>query len=143
MSGVQLIEHLRASGNNVPAILITGTGDIAMAVQAMRSGASDFIERPVSRRDLIDSIERAVALASAGGARAGAGSETARRLATLTARQKDVLEQVMAGAPSKNIAADLNISQRTVESHRAQVMHKLGVRTIPDLVRAVLSANPA
>lgn len=143
MSGIELIEHLRASGNTVPAVLITGTGDIAMAVKAMRSGASDFIERPVSRRDLIDSIERAVALASAGGARGGAGSETARRIATLTARQQDVLERVMAGAPSKNIAADLGISQRTVESHRAQVMHKLGVRTIPDLVRAVLSASNA
>jgi two-component system CheB/CheR fusion protein len=143
MSGMALIEHLRAAGDTVPAILITGTGDIAMAVQAMRSGASDFIERPVSRRDLVDSIERAVARASAGGARGGAGSETAQRLASLTARQKDVLEHVMAGAPSKNIAADLGISQRTVESHRAQVMHKLGVRTIPDLVRAVLSASPA
>jgi two-component system CheB/CheR fusion protein len=64
-------------------------------------------------------------------------------LATLTKRQKDVLDMVMAGAPSKNIAADLGISQRTVESHRAQVMHKLSVRTIPDLVRAALSAGPA
>ena len=110
----------------------------------MRSGASDFIERPVSRRELIESIERAVSHASAaGGARGGDGSATAQRLATLTKRQKAVLELVMAGAPSKNIAADLGISQRTVESHRAQVMQKLGVRTIPDLVRAVLSAGPA
>ena len=143
MTGLALIEKLRAEGDSLPAILITGAGDIAMAVQAMRAGASDFIERPVSRKDLIDSIERAVSHASTtGGARGSANSAVLGRLATLTKRQKDVLDMVMAGAPSKNIAADLGISQRTVESHRAQVMHKLSVRTIPDLVRAVLSAGP-
>lgn len=143
MSGIGLIEHLRAKHDTVPAILVTGTGDIAMAVQAMRSGASDFIERPVSRRELIDSIERAVSLAPAGYDRIAAGDDIGQRLVTLTARQKVVLDLVMAGEPSKNIAADLGIAQRTVESHRAQIMHKLDVRTIPDLVRAVLSADPA
>lgn len=142
MSGIALIENLRARGDTLPAILITSTGDIAMAVQAMRSGASDFIERPVSRRDLIASIERAVLRAPSGRERGSAGDAAAARLATLTERQHTVLKMVMAGAPSKNIAADLGISQRTVESHRAQVMHKLGVRTIPDLVRAVLSVGP-
>jgi len=142
MSGMALIEHLRAAGDTVPAILITGTGDIAMAVQAMRSGASDFIERPVSRGDLIESIERAVSRTPAGRAHGGAGDAIVQRLATLTQRQKDVLDMVMAGAPSKNIAADLGISPRTVESHRAQIMQRLGVRTIPDLVRAVLSVGP-
>mgnify|MGYP006145609623 CR=1 FL=1 len=98
MSGIALIEMLRARGDNLPAILITGTGDIAMAVQAMRSGASDFIERPVSRRELIDSIERAVSHASTtGGARRSDNTAVARRLATLTKRQKDVLDMVMAG----------------------------------------------
>ncbi len=143
MGGMALIEHLRAAGNNVPAILITATGDIAMAVQAMRSGASDFIERPVSRRDLIESIERAVSRDPAGRSRSAADEVIVQRMAGLTPRQKDVLDMVMAGAPSKNIAADLGISQRTVESHRAQIMQRLGVRTIPDLVRAVLSIGPA
>ena len=142
MSGIALIEMLRARGDSMPAVLITGTGDIAMAVQAMRSGASDFIERPVSRRDLIDSIERAVSSATAGRGRDVAGDAIVQKLMTLTARQKDVLDMVMAGEPSKNIAADLGISQRTVESHRAQIMQKLGVRTIPDLVRAVLLTAP-
>lgn len=142
MGGIALIEHLRAKGDAVPAILITGMGDIAMAVQAMRSGASDFIERPVSRRELIDSIERAVVSAPVGHDRNAAGDAIIARMGTLTARQKDVLDLVMAGEPSKNIAADLGISQRTVESHRAQIMHRLGVRTIPDLVRAVLSIGP-
>lgn len=143
MSGISLIEHLRAKGDTIPAILITGTGDIALAVEAMRSGASDFIERPVSRWDLIDSIERAVLRVPAGRQHDAAAEADIRKLATLTSRQKDVLDMVMAGAPSKNIAADLGIAQRTVESHRAQIMHKLGVRTIPDLVRAVLRITPA
>ncbi|TAD73608.1 MAG: response regulator [Sphingomonadales bacterium] len=143
ITGLALIELLRARGDSLPAILITGAGDIAMAVQAIRAGASDFIERPVSRRELIDSIERAVSHVSTGRVRGGDSSAIARRLSTLTKRQKDVLDMVMAGAPSKNIAADLGISQRTVESHRAQVMHKLSVRTIPDLVRAVLSTGTA
>jgi two-component system CheB/CheR fusion protein len=142
MSGIALIEHLRAAGNAVPAILITGTGDIAMAVQAMRSGASDFIERPVSRRNLIDSIERAVLQASASRTGGAGGDALTRRTAGLTPRQRAVLDLVIAGHPSKNIAADLGISQRTVESHRAHIMQRMGVRTIPDLVRAVLAADP-
>lgn len=143
MSGIALIEHLRAKGDTVPAILITGTGDISMAVQAMRSGASDFIERPISRRELIDSIERAVMREPAGRPLDAAPNELVERLAALTPRQKAVLDMVMAGEPSKNIAADLGISQHTVESHRGQIMQKLGLRTIPNLVQAVLSVTPA
>jgi two-component system CheB/CheR fusion protein len=142
MNGIALIEHLRAKGDTVPAIVMTGTGDIALAVHAMRSGASDFIERPVDRRELIASIERAVSQASAGRGRDAAGDAIVLRMAALTHRQKGVLDLVMAGSASKNIAADLGISQRTVESHRAQIMQRLGVRTIPDLVRAVLSVGP-
>lgn len=143
MSGIALIEHLRAKGDTVPAILITGTGDIFMAVQAMRSGASDFVERPISRRELIDSIERAVLREPAGRPLDAASNELVQRLAALTPRQKAVLDMVMAGEPSKNIAADLGISQRTVESHRGQIMQKLGLRTIPNLAQAVLSITPA
>lgn len=142
MSGIALIEHLRQQGDPVPAILITGGGDIAMAVQAMRSGASDFIERPVSRRELIESIKRATASVSQGLPQGERSTETAARMATLTPRQKIVLDMVLAGKASKNIAADLEISQRTVESHRAQIMRKLDVRTIPDLVRVALSGPP-
>lgn len=143
MSGLALIKHLRSAGNTAPTILITGSGDVATAVEAMRSGASDFVERPVSRSDLLASIERAISQAAEGSAQDGRPGETARRLASLTARQRVVLDRVLAGQPSKNIAADLGISQRTVESHRAHIMQRLGVRTIPELVRAVLSATPA
>ncbi|MFM2301670.1 MAG: hypothetical protein RLZZ84_1406 [Pseudomonadota bacterium] len=139
MSGIDLIDRLRQQGDPVPAILITGDGDITLAVQAMRSGASDFIEKPVSRAMLIASIDRAISLAAAGPPRSQQSDEVKARLAKLTARQKVVMDLVLAGHPSKNIAADLGVSQRTVESHRAEIMHKLGVRTIPDLVRLVLS----
>lgn len=139
MSGLELIEHLRAQGDALPAILIAGSGDVAMAVRAMRSGASDFIERPVSRGDLIESIDRAIAQAASTPVQGASPGATDDRLAALTTRQRAVLDMVLAGQPSKNIAADLGISQRTVESHRAQIMHRLGVRTIPDLVRTVLS----
>lgn len=141
MSGISLIEHLRAKGDTIPAILITGTGDVALAVKAMRSGASDFIERPVSRRNLIDSIERAVLRTPLGRQQDADVAAITQKLASLTLRQKEVLDLVMAGEPSKNIAADLEISQRTVESHRAKIMQKLGVRTVPDLVRAVLRST--
>lgn len=132
--------HLRQQGDTLPVILVTGSGDISTAVQAMRSDASDFIERPVSRKDLIDSIERSVGEASQIRRGSCESEKVNACLARLTARQKIVLEMVLAGQPSKNIATDLGISQRTVESHRAQIMHKLEVRTIPELVRAVLAA---
>jgi two-component system CheB/CheR fusion protein len=142
MSGIDLIEHLREQGDSLPAILITGQGDVGMAVRAMRAGASDFIEKPVARITLIELIDRAVMAGAGGTALEGeAAAETRRRLDRLTERQKTVLDLVLAGNPSKNIAADLGVSQRTVENHRAEIMHKLGVRSIPDLVRMVLSAS--
>ncbi|WP_322896730.1 chemotaxis protein CheB [Erythrobacter sp. T5W1-R] len=142
ITGIALIEHLRAKGDEVPAILMIGTGDIATAVQAMRSGANDFIPLPVSRRDLIESIHRAVAQTSASQSQTVRGGDDAGQLAALTPRQKAVLDLVLAGKPSKIIAFELGISQRTVESHRAHIMDRLGVRSIPELVRAALAALP-
>jgi two-component system CheB/CheR fusion protein len=146
MSGIDLIEHLRCRGDSLPAILITGQGDVGMAVRAMRAGASDFIEKPVARATLLECIDRAVTPGSDGtggpATQGEAAAEARRRLDSLTTRQKAVLDLVLAGNPSKNIAADLSVSQRTIENHRAEIMHKLGVRSIPDLVRVVLSASP-
>lgn len=141
MNGLSLISRLREQGDALPAILITRDGDIGMAVEAMRLGASDFIERPVSRMALIASIDRSIALAANEPVHGKASPEAVKRLAKLTERQRTVLDLVLAGYPSKNIAADLGVSQRTVENHRFEIMHKLGVRTIPDLVRLVLSAS--
>ena len=95
-----------------------------------------------SRADLLASLDRAITRAAEGTAQDARFDENAGRLASLTERQRAVLDMVLAGQPSKNIATDLGISQRTVESHRAHIMQRLGVRTIPELVRAVLSARP-
>ena len=118
--------------------MITGDGDVGLAVAAMRAGASEFIEKPVGQQDLLSAISRATAQSR--GLRIGdqAHADAVRRIADLTDRQRQVLDMVLAGHPSKNIAADLGISQRTVENHRAEIMHRMGVKSIPELARKVL-----
>ena len=121
--------------------MITGDGDVAMAVQAMRAGAADFIAKPIGRDELLASIERAT-LQTRDLAKATAWRETAAaRLAGLTARQRQIMDLVLAGHPSKNIAADLGISQRTIENYRAAVMKKTGSKSLPALIRLALAAT--
>lgn len=140
LSGVALIDTLRSRGDHLPAILITGGGDIGLAVAAMRTGASDFIEKPVGRAELLASISRAIE-ESHDVRLADAAQETAAgHVANLTPRQRAVMEMVLAGHPSKNIAADLGISQRTVENHRAAIMHKMGAKSLPELARMAQAA---
>ena len=142
MSGLELLQRIKDDRHHLPAIMITGHGDVAMAVQAMKAGAADFVEKPIGYRELLASVERA--LEQAGDtAKASAWKETAQNsIAGLTDRQREVMELVLAGHPSKNIAADLGVSQRTVENHRAAVMKKTGSRSIPALIRLVLAAAP-
>jgi two-component system CheB/CheR fusion protein len=142
MSGLELLELIKGDRHHLPAIMITGHGDVPMAVQAMKAGAADFVEKPIGYRELLASVERA--LEQAGDtAKASAWKETAQNsIAGLTDRQRQVMELVLAGHPSKNIAADLGVSQRTVENHRAAVMKKTGSRSIPALIRLVLAAAP-
>lgn len=142
MSGLELLQKLRREGHSIPIVMITGHGDVAMAVAAMKAGASDFLEKPVARRRLVDCVEIAI--------------KTSRRLnrleirhrgiishiGSLTPRQKEILVLVLAGHPNKNIAADIGISQRTVENHRAAIMRKMGVRSLPELARLVMSTDP-
>ena len=116
-----------------------------LVVYFSHSGHTAFVAQQVARRcraDLLASLDRAITRAAEGTAQDARFDENAGRLASLTERQRAVLDMVLAGQPSKNIATDLGISQRTVESHRAHIMQRLGVRTIPELVRAVLSARP-
>ena len=138
LSGIGLLGELRARGDNLPVILITGDGDIGLAVAAMRAGACDFITKPVGRDALMESIDRAAEQSHTIRIADVAQAEAAACHAALTARQKEVMDMVLAGAPSKNIAADLGISQRTVENHRAEIMHRMGVRSLPELARKVL-----
>jgi two-component system CheB/CheR fusion protein len=140
MSGLELLKRLHDAGDRLPSIMITGDSDVTIAVQAMQAGASDFIEKPVSRGELIASIERALDLSRDSNLLA-AQRETARTIvAALTPRQQQIMDMVLAGHPSKNIAADLGISQRTVENHRAAIMRKTGSASLPALARLAVAA---
>jgi two-component system CheB/CheR fusion protein len=140
MTGLEIIDRLRAEGHSLPTIMMTGDGDIPLAVEAMKAGVLDFIEKPIGHGDLIASIERAF------DHRDGKVGPTAIReaavslVASLTARQRQIMDLVMAGHPSKNIAADLGISQRTVDNHRAAIMKKTGSRSLPALIRIGIAA---
>jgi two-component system CheB/CheR fusion protein len=140
MSGLELLRRLRDAGHRLPAIMITGNSDVPMAVQAMKAGASDFIEKPISRGELLVSVARALEQ-SRDSSKLSAWREAAtNHIAGLTPRQRQIMELVLAGCPSKNIAADLGISQRTVENHRASIMKKTGTRSLPALARLALAA---
>ena len=137
-SGIGLLGELRARGDSLPVILMTNDEDIGLAVAAMRAGACDFITKPVGRDDLLASIDRATRQSLATHLTDEAHADASSCYAGLTTRQKEVMDMVLAGHPSKNIAADLGISQRTVENHRAEIMHRMGVRSLPELARKVL-----
>jgi two-component system CheB/CheR fusion protein len=140
MSGLELLEQLRQANHRLPAIMITGNSDVPMAVQAMKAGALDFIEKPIGRIELLASIERALEHAR-DSSKLFAWRETAASLvAVLSPRERQIMELVLAGHPSKNIAADLGISQRTVESHRSAIMKKTGSTSLPALARLALAA---
>ncbi|MFV3132082.1 response regulator transcription factor, partial [Niveispirillum sp. KHB5.9] len=141
MSGMDLLHRLRQSGDMTPAIIITGSSDVPVAVAAMRAGAADFIEKPFRRADLLASIGQALERAQDGGKLLAWRQQAASHVAGLTARQRQIMDMVLAGHPSKNIAADLGISQRTVEKHRAAIMQKTGSRSLPALARLVLVAD--
>lgn len=140
MSGIEVVEKLKSINSRIPAIVITGNGAVPLAVEAMKKGAVDFIEKPVRAKGLLSSVARAMALASGQTATAVLYDAAAARLSSLTTRQRQILDLVLAGHPSKNIAADLGISQRTVENHRAAIMRKTGSNSLPDLVRTALAA---
>jgi two-component system CheB/CheR fusion protein len=140
MDGFELLRQLRDRGYRLPAIMITGYGDVPMAVRAMKAGAADFIEKPVSREDLLDSVERALARARDATELTAWREAASAQIAALTAREHQIMNLVLAGHPSKNIATDLGISQRTVENHRAAVMKKTGTKSLPALARLALAA---
>ena len=140
MDGFELLQTLRQRGLQLPSIMITGKSDVSMAVRAMRAGASDFIEKPIGRADLIASVERALDQAHDFGKRLAGWQAAADRIGKLTSRQRQIMDLVLAGHPSKNIASDLGISQRTVENHRASIMKKTGSKSLPALARLAIAA---
>lgn len=141
-NGLDLLRSLHAAGTLPPSIMITGQGDIGMAVAAMKAGARDFIEKPASGDAILASVRRALASASGEEGMSVERLAATERLATLTPRQRQVMAMVLDGHPSKNIAADLNLSQRTVENHRAEIMHRSRCKSLPELARLAMAADP-
>jgi len=141
MSGLELLGQLKQSSHRLPAIMVTGNGDIHMAVAAMTAGALNFIEKPVGRRELLSSIEGAFELMKDSSTLVSSREAAMARAATLTSRQRQIMDLVLAGHPSKNIAADLKISRRTVENHRAAIMKKMGAASLPALIRVGIAAG--
>ena len=140
MSGLELLEHLRAAGHKLPAVMITGNSDVSMAVQAMKAGAADFIEKPVGADDLLAIVTRALEQSRDSTKQFAWREDAAAHIADLTPRQREIMDMVLAGQPSKNIATDLHISQRTVENHRAAIMKRTGSKSLPALARLALAA---
>ena len=141
MKGLDLLRKLRALGDCMPTIMITGSNDIAIAVDAMKAGATDFIEKPFERTDMLDSVTRALEHSRDANKLKAWKQEASDQIADLTPRQHQIMEMVLAGHPSKNIASDLGISQRTVENHRAEIMKRTESKSIPALVRLALAAT--
>ena len=141
LSGLELQARLRARGSRIPFVIITAHGDVPAARAAFRAQAVDFIEKPFQEAQLRSAIDAAFALERERSDAAGARQETARKLALLTAREREVLEHAARGLHAKEIGRTLGISARTVEVHKARLMEKLGVRNIGELVRFALAAE--
>ncbi len=140
MDGLTLLDRLRAKGARLPIIMVTGHGDVSLAVKAMKAGAMDFIEKPYANETMLETIGRALAVAG-GGIEEIVAAEVAARAAELTPRERDVLERLVEGKPNKIIAHELQISPRTVEIHRASLMKRMQADSLSHLVRMALAAG--
>ncbi len=138
MSGLELQQQLNLRGAVIPVIFITGHGDIPMAVEAMQQGAFDFLQKPFRDQDLIDRIQRALERDAHNRAALEQHAKIRERLDSLTPREREVLALMTRGKPNKIMAAELGVSQRTVEIHRARVMEKSGAASLAQLVRMVM-----
>jgi two-component system, chemotaxis family, CheB/CheR fusion protein len=143
MSGVELIERLKAEGHQLPAIMITGSGAVPMAVQAMKAGAVDFIEKPAGHEELLASVKRALHQTPDTATLSARRDKAAQSVASLTTRQRQILDLVLVGHPSKNIAADRGIGQRTLDNHHTTIMRKTGSKSLPALIGTASNQDPS
>ncbi|MGD8514982.1 MAG: response regulator [Granulosicoccaceae bacterium] len=140
MTGLELQEVLNEKNIRLPLIVMTGHGDVSVAVQAMRAGAVDFIEKPFNTSDLLQRVNEILEQLSTSQDREAHDAKAATLLESLTSREQEVLQLLVAGKINKLIAAELGISTRTVEAHRANIMQKMQAKSLSDLIRMALSA---
>lgn len=141
MSGLELVTHLRAEGINSPVIVITGHGDVALAVEAMKAGVLDFLEKPFDDEVFLSAVRNALELASKTTSTGEVKAEAEKKLAVLSPRERDVLAGLVAGKTNKMIAIELDISARTVEVYRANLMSKTQTKNVSELMRIALAAG--
>lgn len=138
MSGLELQEKLRERGYDIPVIIVSGYGDVPMAVRAMKAGAVDFLEKPVSDQVLLDYIQKGIERDIKNKANREHNKELVERKATLTRRENEVMKYVVSGFSSREIAEKLNVSFKTVEAHRAKIMKKMQAKSVPKLIQMEL-----
>ena len=143
MDGLELQEELGKRNSHLPVIIMTGHGDIPLTVRAMRAGAVDFLEKPFAREALLASVARALEIGNQAAEAAGNAQDIRARIATLTPREREVFDLVVAGKQSKVIAYELGASPRTIEVHRGRMMSKLKAQSLQDLVRMAIAAGVA
>jgi two-component system response regulator FixJ len=141
MSGLELQQHLNRMGSLLPVIFVTGHGDVPMAVQAMKEGAFEFLQKPFRDQDLLDRINHALEQDKEIRSTLARRADVLRRFESLTPREKEVMAMVVDGVANKVIAVDLGLSERTVEIHRAKVMEKMGARSVAHLVKLQMSLS--
>lgn len=141
IDGLALQRRLVELGSRVPVIVMTGHGDVPIAVEALKAGAADFLEKPFNDDQLLASVTSAIAASRRSQDEASALADITARLATLTPREREVLDRLVAGQPNKTIAYDLGSSPRTVEVHRARVMEKMNARSLAELVRMTIAVE--
>ncbi len=139
MDGLTLQRRLSEIGCRLPVIIMTGHGDVPIAVEALKAGAADFLEKPFDDRHLLETVRQALTASERAQREVLATAEVAARLTSLTPREREVLDRLVAGQPNKTIAYDLGTSPRTVEVQRARVMEKMGARNLPELVRMAIA----
>jgi two-component system response regulator FixJ len=141
LSGLEVQQALQARGDTIPVIMLSGHGDVATAVQAIRRGALDFLEKPYSEANLLESVQRAVEADETERSRRRRTIEAKNRLALLSSRELETLQGLVAGLTNKEIAARLDLSPRTVEMHRAKLMDSLNAKSLSQLVRIGMEAE--
>jgi len=141
MSGLELQEYLNAQGIDIPIVFVTGHADVPAAVSALKGGAVDFIQKPFSHREVLAIIAKAFQRDAELRDKRARRARVAGRLATLTEREREVLQRIIEGKPNKIIASELDISVKTVEFHRAKVMEKTGVDSVAELVQVAMQQS--